>query len=127
MKATLPSLFTLGTVLTALTLSAVTDPGQLAAAVKLFEAGKNSEAESAFEKLAAGDKANPEVNYHLGQLALRRQDPEKAVSFLEQAAEKSPNVARYEHALGDAYGLAAQKASIFSQLGLAKKCLARYQ
>jgi tetratricopeptide (TPR) repeat protein len=108
--------------------SAATAPEDLAAARALFDSHQLAEAQAAFEKLAATDGKNHEINFYLGQLALRRDDTEKAVRYFEAVlAAAGPAVGAYHHALGDAYGRSAQKASVFSQLGFAKKCLAAYR
>ncbi|MBI5690054.1 MAG: tetratricopeptide repeat protein [Verrucomicrobia bacterium] len=114
--------------LTCLVLAAAGIPSEdLAAARSLYEARKLAEAQAAFEKLAATDPKHPEVNHYLGQLANRRDDPDKAVKYFEAAVAAEPNVARHHHGLGDAYGRSAQKAGMLSKFGLAKKCLAAYQ
>ena len=106
---------------------AAVDPAQFAAAKELFETKKLAEAQQAFEKLAAADPKDAEVNFHLGELALRRDDAEKAMAYFEKATAAGPNVSRYQRRLGDAYGRAAQKKGVFGGLGLGKKCLASYQ
>jgi tetratricopeptide (TPR) repeat protein len=107
---------------------AATDPATLEAARALFkERGKSAEAQAAFEKIAAADSSSADAQFYLAQLALRRNDTDKAVAYADKAASLVPNNADYQHTLGDAYGSAAQKASMFSQFGLAKKCLAAYQ
>jgi tetratricopeptide (TPR) repeat protein len=106
---------------------AASDPAALDAARALLKQRKLAEAQHAFEKLAAGDPKNGEVNFQLGELALRRDDVQKAVSYLEQAVAAEPRRARWHRRLGDAYGRSAQKASVLRQLGFAKKCLASYQ
>jgi tetratricopeptide (TPR) repeat protein len=53
-------------------------------------------------------------------------DHDAAVRYLEKAAANNPSQARYHHELGDAYGILAQKASMFSKMGYAKKCIAAY-
>ena len=107
---------------------AAIDPAQFAAARALFnERGKSAEAQQAFEKIAAADPSCAEAQDFLAQLALRRNDAEKAVAYAEKAVALAPDKADYQHTLGDAYGSSAQQASIFSQFGLAKKCLAAYQ
>lgn len=100
----------------------------ISAARRLFETrGKSAEAQQAFERIAAAEPGNPEALNYLAQLALRRDDAAKAVAYAEQAAAIAPNHAGIQHTLGDAHGRSAQKASLFSQLGFAKKCLAAYQ
>lgn len=106
---------------------AAVEPGALEEARRLFAAGKPAEAQQAFEKLAAAEPGNPDVNHHLGQLANRRDDPEKAIRYFEQAIAAEPSAGRHHHGLGDAFGRSAQKAGILSKFGLAKKCLAEYQ
>lgn len=98
-----------------------------AARVLYRDRSKAVEARAAFEKLAALDPQHPDVNFHLGQLANHRDEPEKAVKYFEAALAVEPNAGRHHHGLGDALGRSAQKAGIFSKLGLAKKCLAAYE
>ncbi|MDO8543548.1 MAG: NPCBM/NEW2 domain-containing protein [Opitutaceae bacterium] len=103
------------------------DPAAINSARALYEKGRFGEAQSAFEKLFASAPKDPEVNFHLGELALHRNEPEKAVAFFASAIAAAPNVSRFHHRLGDAYGRSAQKASVFSAFGLARKCLASYR
>ncbi|MBI5768318.1 MAG: tetratricopeptide repeat protein [Verrucomicrobia bacterium] len=101
---------------------------RLDAARALFTTrGKSKDAQAAFEQLAATDPKNPDVNFYLGQLANRRDDPAQAQKYFETAVAVAPDDARHHHGLGDAFGRQAQKASIFSQMGLAKKCVAAYE
>lgn len=101
---------------------------QITAARTLFQTtGKSAEAQQAFEKIAAADPQNAEALDYLARLSLRRGDAEQAVRYAEKAAALAPDNAGIQHTLGDAHGLSAQKASLFSQLGFAKKCLAAYQ
>ncbi|MEO5957760.1 MAG: tetratricopeptide repeat protein [Opitutaceae bacterium] len=103
-------------------------PDDLAAARALFnERGKATEAQQAFEQLAAADPKHPDVNYFLGQLANRRGEPEKASAYFQAALTVEPNAARHHHGLGDAHGRSAVKAGLLSKWGLAKKCLAAYE
>ena len=100
----------------------------LAAARTLFQTrGQSAEAQQAFEKIVAIDPQNAEALNYLARLALRRGDAEKAVSYAEKAAALAPDHADIQHTLGDAHGLSAQQASLFSQLGFAKKSLAAYR
>jgi tetratricopeptide (TPR) repeat protein len=106
---------------------AAADSTAIAAARALAESGKLKEAQEAFEQLAATDPKNAEINFHLGEFALLRNDPGKAVTFYEAAVNAAPKNSLYHHRLGDAYGRSAQQASIFRALGLARKCLAAFQ
>jgi tetratricopeptide (TPR) repeat protein len=107
---------------------AAVDPAQLDTARALFrDRGKSLEAQQAFEKIAAADPTNAEAQNFLAQLAMRRDDTDKAVAYAEKATTLAPTNALYFRTLGDTYGNAAQKAGVFSKFGLAKKCLAAYQ
>jgi tetratricopeptide (TPR) repeat protein len=116
----------------ALILACCAFPGSFRAATlgeaqELFRAKRYAEARSAFEKVVAVEPENADADYHLGLLALRRDAPEDAIAWLEKATAKSPSSAPFFHALGDAYGLAAQKAGLFSKLGFAQKCRTAYE
>jgi len=108
-------------------LTAASDHAALSAARAQYEAGRLDEAEHAFEKLAASEARNAEASFYRGEIALLRNNPDKAVKFFEQAVNAAPDVSPYHHRLGDAYGRAAQEASIFRALGLARKCLAAFK
>jgi tetratricopeptide (TPR) repeat protein len=107
--------------------AAPVDPAAFAAARALLDARKPAEAQAAFEKLAAAHPSDPEVNFYLGELALRRNEPEKASPYYEKCVAAAPTSSRYHRRLGDSYGSHAAKASVFSKPGLAKKCLAAYE
>jgi tetratricopeptide (TPR) repeat protein len=99
----------------------------LAEAEAFYRARHYPEARAAFEKVAAAEPGNAAAAYYLGQLAIMRDDPEEAAKWLEQATALSPASATYSCALGDAYGLLAQKAGLFSKLSLAGKSRAAYE
>ena len=108
--------------------AAAVDPARVEAARALYlERGKSAEAQKAFEAIAAEDPKNATAQLHLGLLALRRDDAEKAQPYVEKALQLEPKNAEAHRVMGDIYGRQAQKASIFSQPGLAKKCLASYE
>lgn len=96
-------------------------------AVALYGQGKPMEAQKAFEALASSDPENASIQFYLGRLALQRNDYAKAVPYLEKAASLSPHDSRIHLKLGDAYGLSAQKAGLFSKLGWAEKCRKEYE
>ncbi len=108
-------------------LTAALDPAQLAAARELYGQRQDAEALAAYEKLTAADPQNAEAQHHLGLLAMRRDEPEGAVKFLEKAAALNPGSSEYQRRLGDACGRTAQKASLFSQPGWAKRCRTAYE
>ncbi len=65
--------------------------------------------------------ASPEQLFAAGKQALMQNDAEKAADLLEQTVALRPNVSEYHFWLGRAYGMLAQKASIFRQPSLAGK------
>jgi len=99
----------------------------LAEAQELYHAKRYAEARTAFAQVAAADPDNAEAAYRLGMLAFMRDEQEEAVKWLEKATTLAPRSSPYFKALGDAYGLSAQKAGLFSKLGFARKCLAAYE
>jgi tetratricopeptide (TPR) repeat protein len=96
------------------------------AAVELYTQ-RSPGAQAAFEKLAAANPDNASILFYLGRLALQRNDHEAAVKHLEKAVALAPNDSRMHHRLGDAYGLSAQKAGLFSKMSLAGKCRTSYE
>lgn len=64
--------------------------------------------------------------FNQGKAALQQNAPEKAASLLEQAVAKAGNVSEYHYWLGQAYGMQAQRASLFGQASLAKKTKAEF-
>lgn len=73
--------------------------------------------------------ANPndaEAHYLLGFALINQNKGDTAVAPLERATTLAPTNSEYQRALGDAYGVSAQKAGLFSKLGLARKCKAAY-
>jgi len=93
----------------------------------LYRTKRYAEARQVFEQVAAAEPGNAAAAYHLGQLALMRNDEAEAIRWLEKATALTPQSAPYFQALGDAYGLAAQKAGLFSKPGLARKCRLAYE
>ncbi len=106
--------------------SAALDPAVFSAAVELYQQRK-PEAQAAFAQLAAANPGNADVQFYLGRLALQQNDHEAAVNHLEKAVALSPGDSRMHHRLGDAYGLSAQKAGLFSKMSLAGKCRTAYE
>jgi tetratricopeptide (TPR) repeat protein len=106
---------------------AVVDEQAYHAAVDLYNQRKGPEALKAFTALAAANPDSANIQSYLSQLALQRNDLDAAIAHAEKAVTLSPNESRLHLRLGDAYGSAAQKASLFSQMGLAKKCRAAYE
>jgi tetratricopeptide (TPR) repeat protein len=94
------------------------------AAIALFKAKQYPDARAAFEKIVGLEPANAEAHYYLGMIAKRRSDTDEAIRQLEQATTLAPANSEYFLDLGDAYGSAANKAGLLSQMGWARKCQA---
>ena len=105
---------------------AAPDATSLAGAKRLFDGGLYQEARAALEKITATEPQNSEAIFYLGWTAFRLNQPEESVKLLEKATAFDATKSLYFHVLGDAYGVSAQRASVFSKFGLAKKCLAAY-
>ncbi len=103
------------------------DQAAFTAAVELYAQRRPLEAQKAFEALAPTAPENAEIRFYLGRLALQRNDHEAAVAHLEKAVALAPTDSRMYHRLGDAYGLTAQKAGIFSKMSWAGKCRTAYE
>ncbi len=93
-------------------------------AVALYKSKQYPEARAAFQQITVSDPANAAAHSYLGLLAMKRNELDEAIKQLEQATILAPANSDYFMDLGDAYGAAAGKAGLFSQLGLAKKCQA---
>jgi tetratricopeptide (TPR) repeat protein len=98
-----------------------------AAAVALYRAGRYAEAQTLFRVIHARAPDDPEVNFHLGRLALWFDDSVRSVAYLEAAVARAPANARFQNALGDACGLTAQRANVFTRLNWAHRCRMAYQ
>lgn len=96
-------------------------------AVALYQSRQYSEAQQAFSRVARAHPEDIEVNFHLGRLALWFDDAPAALEHLERAHRGAPNDARVLNALGDTYGLQAQKAPLLAKLGWARQCRAAYE
>jgi tetratricopeptide (TPR) repeat protein len=97
------------------------------AAEKLYRAKRFAEARTAYEQVFAAEPGNADAAYHLGDLALMRDAPQEAIEWLEKAVALEPKSSEYCRELGDAYGVAAEKAGLFSKLGFARKCQTAYE
>ncbi len=117
----------LALVLLALIPSLLADPTPFSAAKSLYDQSKNSEATAAFAALLPADRANPEIHYHLGMLALRRDDPKAAVPFFESAIKFAPDHSEYHRRHGDALAVLAQRVNVLSAYGLARKSKRAYE
>lgn len=94
------------------------------AAIALYKSKDYPAARAAFEQLALANPSDAQAQFYLGNLAQRRGDTDEAIKYLETATALSPGDSDYFMELGGAYGAAANKASLLSKLGFAKKCQA---
>ncbi|HWA09766.1 MAG TPA: tetratricopeptide repeat protein [Opitutaceae bacterium] len=95
-------------------------------ALALYRECRYSAARELFEAAAPARADDIELDFYRGRLALWFDDEPRALACLERAARAAPRDARIQNALGDAFGLAAQRSSIFSKLGWGRKCEAAY-
>jgi len=102
-------------------------PDQTASFRAAFQARDFPAAASAAETLVAAHPDEAEAYALLGSVKLAQADAEAAVAALEKATTLDPKNGDYQRQLGDAYGVSAQKASIFSMPGWAKKCRLAYE
>lgn len=93
-------------------------------ALALYKAKKYPEARVAYQKLLEAEPDSAKYRYFLGAIALKRNDTDDAINQLEKATALAPGNSDYFAELGAAYGRAATKASVFSQMSYAKKCVA---
>ncbi len=102
-------------------------PAGYTEAVTLYQSRQYSAAQTAFARIAREYPDDLEVNFHLGRLALWFDDERTAQAHLERALQLAPNDARLFNALGDTYGLFAQKAPLLSKISWARRCRAAYE
>ena len=96
------------------------------AAKALFAESRFVEAQAMFSELETGSPQDSEIDFWQGRTALALGLLPEAVTRLEKAVAQKPSDAGYQHALGDAYGLCAERASLFSKTTFAKKCIAAF-
>ncbi|HVZ63332.1 MAG TPA: tetratricopeptide repeat protein [Lacunisphaera sp.] len=102
------------------------DPTQSDRIRDLIRHRQYPEAQAELEKAVAAEPTNAEAQYWLGKVRLDRGQLEGSVSALETATSLAPAKSEYFRVLGDAYGISAQRAGLFSKLGFARKCKAAY-
>jgi len=95
-------------------------------AIALFEDGRPEDARALFQE-AWKERPRPAAAYYLGRIDFSSGEMEAATEWFEQAVELDPRNADYTFWLGNGWGRQAREASIFRQLGLAKKCRTAYE
>jgi tetratricopeptide (TPR) repeat protein len=104
-----------------------TPPSTFQMALTAYEDYRYSDAQRLFERVLAGKPEDPPTNFYLGRISLWFDDASKGLAELEIAARAEPNDAGIQNALGDAFGLTAQKASVFLKLSWAAKSKTAYE
>ena len=113
--------------LTAAAVQAAVAPEKLEAIRGLLREKKIAEAEAAANTLVAANPADAEAQALLGSACAAKGDADGAVQACEKAVQLAPADSELQRQLGDAYGLAAQKAGMFAKMGWGKKCLGAYE
>uniref|UniRef100_UPI00404A6211 tetratricopeptide repeat protein n=1 Tax=Cephaloticoccus sp. TaxID=1985742 RepID=UPI00404A6211 len=91
-------------------------------AFELYQAKQYPDARTAFQILSTDEPGNAAVRYYLGRIAMKRNDTDDAILQFEKSVELDDTNSNYYMELGGAYGRAAEKASLITQMGFAKKC-----
>ncbi|HEV8241254.1 MAG TPA: tetratricopeptide repeat protein [Thermoanaerobaculia bacterium] len=100
--------------------SAAPPAGPLAPGIQAFEARRFEEARKFFAPYAAAHPKDAEAADYLGRTLLSLHQPDDAVDWLEKATQLAPRRSDYLVHLAQAYGRAAQEASMLRKPGLAK-------
>ncbi|MCL4540436.1 MAG: tetratricopeptide repeat protein [Bacteroidetes bacterium] len=94
--------------------------------VKLFNEGNYREATGLLQEALRQNPKNDSAYYYLGMINMN-DSYDKAIEYLKKAVELQYGNAKYHLMLGNAYGVKAQKAGIFSKFGAAKDCLSEFE
>ncbi len=103
------------------------EPVSRAQIATLLEGHHWAAARPLIERLLEANPQDTDALHNLGIVQLNQEQDEAAVATLEKLAALAPANADYACTLGDAYGNRAQKASLFSAAGWARKCQAAYE
>lgn len=95
--------------------------------IKLFNERKFPEAKQLFESILKSDEKNDTAAFYVGRISLMQDDYEAAIDWLKKAVEMNPDHSDYHLWLGHAYGIKAQRASIFKKPGAAKNVKKQYE
>ena len=103
------------------------DPPAVEEGVRLFREGRFDEARAALAPAAEARPPNPTAVFHLGRIALARDDPKGAQRWFEAAVELDDRNSTYHMWLGRACGSQAQHAGKLSQIGLARRTKSEFE
>lgn len=95
--------------------------------VQDLDQGYGHRALPVLEPLVKDHPQDAEVQYRYGEALLSTGKADDALAALKTAVSLDPKNGVYHRGLGEAYGLKAQQASLFSMFGLAKSALAQFQ
>ncbi|HYI96188.1 MAG TPA: hypothetical protein VEX68_21780 [Bryobacteraceae bacterium] len=93
----------------------------------LLESGHYRRAKSIAEQRLKSNSDDSEAHYAVSLALYRAGDLDRALPSAEKAASLNPKEAEYHSHLANVVGSQAQKASVFRQLGLAKRCRAELE
>ncbi len=91
------------------------------------ENGQIDSADSQLTNLWDQDSRNADVAFYRGRIAMAREAFEPAYSWFEKAIGIADTSARYQYWAGNASGLQAMRANVFSRIGWAKKARNHYE
>src|ERR1700694_4154717 len=95
--------------------------------VRLFDARSFREAQECFAARVAQQPADAVALFDLGRTYYERRQPVPAIDGLRRAVARAPGRSDFHDWLGRAYGIAAQRASVVRQFGLAAKARQEFE
>lgn len=98
-----------------------------AACVRSFDAHAYQEAQECFAAHVARQPADATALFYLGRSYYERRQPMPAIERLQRAVALAPGRSDFHDWLGRAYGIAAQRAAVVRQLGLAVKARQEFE
>jgi tetratricopeptide (TPR) repeat protein len=98
-----------------------------AACVGAFEAHAYQEAQECFAARVAKQPGDAMALSYLGRTYFERRQPAPAIDWLQRAVARAPGRSDFHDWLGRAYGIAAQRAAVVRQLGLAVKARQEFE
>ena len=98
-----------------------------AACVRSFDVHAYQEAQECFAAHVARQPADALALFYLGRSYYERRQPMPAIDWLRRAVARAPRRSDFHDWLGRAYGIAAQRAAVVRQLGLAVKARQEFE
>ena len=95
--------------------------------INLFENQEFERAKDYFLSELDKNEQDPQINFYLGRCYLMLKDYDKAVDYLEDAAELDENNVLYHIRLGEALGAKAQNSNMFKAAWLASKVIDEFE